>query len=125
MGGGNGVLECWSVGVVEYWVGIDPLFPHHSTTPSLHYSKSPSARPMSRILVKLVIDAVDQRLPTRLDHVVRYADRAPAFLAVARFDQNAHHRAGAFAGGQYADFVVEQLHLLERGIEFGQRAPER
>src|ERR1700681_1943242 len=54
------------------------------------------ARP-SRVLVQLEFHGIDQRLPTRLDHVAGEPDRAPAPPAVGRFNQHAHARRSAGA----------------------------
>src|SRR5208282_3965041 len=62
------------------------------------------------ILVQLVFDRVNQRLPARLDDVARQSDRAPSALAVGRFDQHADASLGAGAVVEHADFVIDQLH---------------
>src|ERR1700722_10971548 len=59
------------------------------------------------ILVQLVFDRVNQRLPARLDDVARQSYGAPSALAVCRFDQNADARFGAGAVVEHADFVVD------------------
>src|ERR1700722_11126856 len=59
------------------------------------------------ILVQLVFDRVNQRLPARLDDVARQSYGAPSALAVCRFDQNADAPFGAGAVVEHADFVVD------------------
>src|ERR1700722_20048709 len=49
------------------------------------------------ILVQLVFDRVNQRLPARLDNVARQSDGAPSALAVGGFDQHADPCFGAGA----------------------------
>ena len=78
-----------------------------------------------RVLVQLVLDRIDQRLPARLDHVAGKTDRAPAATAVGRFDQHAHARPGAGAIVEHADLVVGKLHRFERRIIRHQRAAQR
>ena len=41
------------------------------------------------------LERIDERLPRRLDDVLRHTDRAPHLLAVGRVDENARHRRGA------------------------------
>src|SRR5688572_13563042 len=55
--------------------------------------------PAPRVLIELVVNAVDQSLPTRLDYVVRDANSAPTGFAVARLDQNSHRSCGSLSGG--------------------------
>src|SRR6185295_19749904 len=86
---------------------------------------TPLITPMSRVLVQLVIDTVDEGLPARFDDIVRYADSAPAIFAVAGLDQYPHHGAGALPRREHADFIIQQLDLLERWIKFCQRATQR
>src|ERR1051325_4962397 len=78
--------------------------------------------PAPRVRVQLVINTVDERLPARLDDIVRHPDSPPAIFAVTRLDQHPHHSASPLARGEYADFIVQQLDLVERWIEFCQRA---
>src|SRR5713101_5245234 len=77
------------------------------------------------ILVQLVFDRVNQRLPARFDDVARKPDRAPSALAVGRFYQHAHSRFGAGAVVEHTDLVVDQLHRFEVRIVRHQRLPER
>src|SRR5262245_40858664 len=69
------------------------------------------------VLVELVLEAVDQRLPARLDHIERHADRPPAIVSVARLDQHAHRLRATLAAGQHAHLVVEEPHLLDARVE--------
>src|SRR5579862_2967610 len=69
-------------------------------------------RPLG-VLVELVLEAIHQRLPARLDDVERYANRTPALLAVARFDQHANRRRTPRAAAEHAHLVVEQTNVLD------------
>src|SRR5436309_10662300 len=69
------------------------------------------------VFVQLVVHAVDQGLPTRLDHVVRHADRSPAIVLIARLDQHAHERRGPLPPAEHTHLVVVEAHLLYLGIE--------
>src|SRR5437867_4770509 len=73
---------------------------------------------------KLVLDRVDQRLPRRLDDVVRDADGAPRLLAVPGGDQDARLRRRALRLVEDAHLVVEQAHRLEAGIELLEGLPQ-
>src|SRR5437870_33301 len=77
------------------------------------------------LLVELVVHAVDQGLPARLDHVVRHAHRPPALVLVARLDQHAHHRLGALAVAEHAHLVVVEAHLLDLGVELAECLAKR
>src|SRR6266566_133223 len=77
------------------------------------------------LLVELVVHAVDQGLPARLDHVVRHAHRPPALVLVARLDEHAHHRLGALAVAEHAHLVVVEAHLLDLGVELAECLAKR
>src|SRR2546426_3425738 len=76
------------------------------------------------LLVELVVHAVDQGLPARLDHVVRHAHRPPALVLVARLDEDAHRGFGARVVAEHAHLVVVQAHVLDLGVEFAERLAE-
>src|SRR5213594_247149 len=77
------------------------------------------------LLVELVVHAVDQGLPARLNHVVRHAHRPPALVLVARLDEHAHHRLGALAVAEHAHLVVVEAHLLDLGVELAECLAKR
>src|SRR5437870_902462 len=76
------------------------------------------------LLVELVVHAVDQGLPARLDHVVRHAHRPPALVLVARLDEDAHRGFGARVVAEHAHLVVVQAHVLDLGVELAERLAE-
>ena len=71
--------------------------------------------------MQLEVDAVEQRLIGCIDNVFRDTDGPPAGMLVPGFDQHANGRGRAEAGRQHADLVIQELELLELGIEFFQR----
>ena len=63
-------------------------------------------------LEELIVDRVDQRLERGVKDVARRADRPPRVaLAVAEFDEHAHHRGGAAPKDAHA--IVEQLEIFD------------
>src|SRR5678815_2700286 len=76
-----------------------------------------SALSLALIAAQLVLDRIHQRLPRRLDDIVRDADRPPGLVAVSRGDEDARLGAGALGLVQDADLVVEERHLPQVGVE--------
>ena len=70
-------------------------------------------------------DAVDQRLPGRLDDVAGHADRLPRRRAVGGLDEHAGHGVGAVGGVEDAHPEVDQLELVELGVGRRQGAAQR
>src|SRR5512142_757987 len=62
---------------------------------------------------QFVLDAVHQRLPARLDHVLGHAHGAPFIPAVSRFDQHAHPGGRPLGRRQHSYFVVDQPYVFE------------
>src|SRR5438552_3300888 len=88
--------------------------------------RSPAAAVGSpALLVELVVHAVDQGLPARLDHVVRHAHRPPALVLVARLDEHAHHGLGALAVAEHAHLVVVEAHLFDLRVELAECLAKR
>src|SRR5271154_5213585 len=87
--------------------------PARSRARTVRFARRLGAARLRIILVQLVFDRVNQRLPARFDHVARQSNRPPSALAVSRFDQHAHARLGAGAVVEHANFVVDQLHRFE------------
>src|SRR5437660_6104633 len=88
--------------------------------------RSPAAAVGSpALLVELVVHAVDQGLPARLDHVVRHAHRPPALVLVARLDEHAHHRLGPLLVAEHAHLVVVEPHVLDLGVELAEGLAQR
>src|SRR5436309_5774272 len=85
------------------------------------------ALPAASLLVspQLVLDGVHQGLPGGLDDVVGDAHCPPRLVPVAGGDQHACLGAGPLGLVEDAHLVVEKRHLLEVGIEFLERLPER
>src|SRR5213078_968637 len=77
------------------------------------------------LLVELVVHAVDQGLPARLDHVVRHAHRPPALVLVPRLDEHAHHRLGPLLVAEHAHLVVVEPHVLDLGVELAEGLAQR
>src|SRR6266403_2048589 len=77
------------------------------------------------LLVELVVHAVDQGLPARLDHVVRHAHRPPALVLVPRLDEHAHHRLGALLVAEHAHLVVVEPDVLDLGVELAEGLAQR
>src|SRR5947208_5867004 len=77
------------------------------------------------LLVELVVHAVDQGLPARLDHVVRHAHRPPALVLVARLDEYAHHRLGPLLVAEHAHLVVVEPDVLDLGVELAEGLAQR
>src|SRR5216117_3015871 len=91
-----------------------------------HGLRGPAAAVSSpALLVELVVHAVDQGLPARLDHVVRHAHRPPALVLVARLDEHAHHRLGALLVAEHAHLVVVEPDVLDLGVELAEGLAQR
>src|ERR1700733_10930486 len=98
--------------------------PARSRARTVRFVRRLGAARLRIILVQLVFDRVNQRLPARLDHVARQSNRAPSALAVSRFDQHTHARLGACAIVEHSDLVIDQLHRFEIWIVRQQRVTQ-
>src|SRR5918995_3761751 len=68
-----------------------------------------------------VLERIDQRLPGRLDDVLRDADRAPFALPVGGVEQHPGDSPGAVVLVEDADLVVGQLDLGQVRVAVGDR----
>src|SRR5580698_1555336 len=98
--------------------------PARSRARTVRFARRLGASRLRIILVQLVFDRVNHRLPARFNHVARQSNRAPSTLAVSRFDQHAHARLSASAVVKHADFVIDQLHRFEIRIVRQQRVTQ-
>src|SRR5271156_5098205 len=98
--------------------------PARSRARTVRFARRLGAARLRIILVQLVFDRVNQRLPARFDHVARQSNGAPSALAVSRFYQHAHARLGARAIVEDTDFVIDQLHRFEIRIVRQQRVTQ-
>src|SRR6185503_14137326 len=75
--------------------------------------------------VQLVIHSVGERLPTRLDNVVRNAHRAPALVIIPALDQHSDLRCSGLIRIQHSNLVVDQLNFFETLERRAQALSER
>src|SRR2546425_9194015 len=76
---------------------------------------------MLLVLIQLVLDAIDQGLPTRFDDVRRHAHCSPPVMLTPGLNQYPHRGSGPRVAPQDPNLIVEQFHLLQLGIELGER----
>src|SRR3954452_17775688 len=70
------------------------------------------------------LERVDERVPARLDHVLRHADRAPGVDAVGRVEQHARHGAGALLLVEDAHLEVDELDVAQVRVALADRASQ-
>ena len=70
---------------------------------------------------ELVLDAIDEGLVGRLDDILGYADSAPAFFFVSRFNKHPDLCGSPLARGKHAHFVIMEFYILEFRIELVER----
>src|SRR5919197_2889183 len=85
--------------------------------------RGPLAAAAARLLG--VGERVDQRLPRRRDDVLVDADRAPDVLAVGGVDEHARRGAGAVVLVEDAHLVVDELDVLQVGVDLADRVAQR
>src|SRR3989442_11679564 len=73
------------------------------------------------VLIQLILDAIDQGLPTRFDDVRRHAHCSPPVMLIPGLNQYPHRGSGPRVAPQDPNLIVEQFHLLQLGIELGER----
>ena len=66
------------------------------------------------------IDAVQQRLVTRFDQVLAYADCSPRAFTITALDQNAHACCRAAASIQYPHLEINKMRPLQDRVVLNQ-----
>ncbi len=72
------------------------------------------------VSVQMVFDGIDEGSPAGFDDVFAYTDGMPGVVFIGAVDVHADACRGACLAVDNADFVVDELHCLDAGIEGGE-----